>query len=91
MNAPTVLPVIAAARRLCRLSDLVGVEDAALIMQGELLTVPVPEQATTVGPQRPALAPENVQEPRTPTPGSPGTPETLSVPLSAPNRPTDGA
>lgn len=43
--------------------------------------------ALATGPQRPALAPENVQEPRTPTPGSPGTPETLSVPLSAPQGP----
>jgi hypothetical protein len=53
----------------------------------EPLTIPAPGQATAGEPQRPALAPENVQEPRTPAPGSPGTPETLSVPLSAPQDP----
>jgi hypothetical protein len=40
-------------------------------------------------PQRPARAPENAQEPRTPAPGSPDTPETLSGRLSAPDRGTE--
>jgi hypothetical protein len=39
-------------------------------------------------PQRPSQAPENAQEPQTPAPGSPSTPETLSGPLSAPDRGT---
>jgi hypothetical protein len=39
-------------------------------------------------PQWTAQAPENAQEPQTPAPRSPSTPETLSGPLSAPDRGT---
>jgi hypothetical protein len=43
------------------------------------VTAPPPD------PQRPTLAPENAQEPQTPAHGPPGTPETLSGRLSAPD------
>jgi hypothetical protein len=39
-------------------------------------------------PQRTGTPPQPVQEPRTPAPGSPDTPETLSGPLSAPDKGT---
>jgi hypothetical protein len=51
------------------------------------LTIPAPEQATA-DPQRTGKPPQPAQEPRTPAPGSPSTPETLSERLSAPDRGT---
>jgi hypothetical protein len=49
---------------------------------------PCPSYTALAGSHRPAQAPENAQEPRTPAPRSPDTPETLSGPLSAPDRDT---
>jgi hypothetical protein len=52
------------------------------------LTIPAPEQATGEEPDRVTRVAGSHQEPQTPALGSPDTPETLSGPLSAPDRDT---